>query len=170
MTICYLALSSDYARITANLTFNEDISSVCFNYTSLDDVVSENNEVFIIRISSRDEAMNISTPELYVTIVDNEIGQYRAELYVSNFTLFLFLFFTIHNYFTMTILIDLNCVVNLSFVLPAYVCEGTSFEVCLVVPEDLVTEADIDVHLSFALTTNAGVQVLVELLGQISLH
>ena len=76
--LSHLALSSDYARILMNLTFDEDISTACFNYTSLDDAVSESNEVFIIRFGSHDQAVDISTPELYVTIVDNEIGQYRT--------------------------------------------------------------------------------------------
>ena len=48
------------------------------------------------------------------------------------------------------------CIVNLNFILPDYICEGSSFEVCLAVPEGLVTEADIEVHLSFALASSAG--------------
>ena len=64
----------DYSFLTANLMYTQSLDlnqTLCVNITILEDEILENNENFVVLISSADSSV-ITGPQSTVTIINND--------------------------------------------------------------------------------------------------
>lgn len=66
----------DYESFTTILGFNATTSQICIGIATVFDGVYELPELFSVGLTSQDTAVNnISSPQIFVTIMDNDEGQ-----------------------------------------------------------------------------------------------
>ena len=62
----------DYESISSTHTFSRNVIQVCFNVSILDDEMNEEEENFLVTITTGDPQVNISPSTATLTIVDND--------------------------------------------------------------------------------------------------
>lgn len=69
----YFTGGVDYSSVSRTFIFDEATTEICVNISTVDDILFENDEIFIMALNTEDDAVLVQNGIL-VTIIDDDVN------------------------------------------------------------------------------------------------